>query len=224
MGGVLWSVWRSVRGIESTYRLVEYARWSEHGVSLLWESHLRDGIADDGSPTGIEHAFRLESFEPHVFVLRSRWRDSHGARRLRELGRAKKTKALDRLVAISHTAILDHRSRPPRAHAFDLDVLHELAPAATDLATLAEQWRDRIRYDELAMPRFFPGECHVSPSSRQLTAQVAAQHAACTGRERELLDQIEAAPHEPGPLLVYADWLETSERHHEASVVRARLP
>jgi hypothetical protein len=42
---------------------------------LLWRAHLREGIADDGSPTGIEHAFRLESFQPHRYVLRSRWRD-----------------------------------------------------------------------------------------------------------------------------------------------------
>lgn len=120
--------------------------------------------------------------------------------------------------------MLDHRSRPVRARAFDLDVLHELARDATDIATLAEAWRNNIRCDEIAMPRVFPGDCHVSPYAKELSEQVAAQRAACTGLERELLEQIEAAPHEPGPLLVYADLLETSARHDEAAIVRARLP
>jgi uncharacterized protein (TIGR02996 family) len=221
VGGALWSVWRSVRGIETTYRLLEYARWSHEGASLLWRSHLREGIADDGSPTGIEHAFRLESFEPNIFVLWSRWRDCRGALRLRELGRDEK---VDRLVNITHDMMFRYRSKPVRARAFDLDVLHELARDATDIATLAESWQNNISCAEIAVPRFFPTECHVAPYSRALSEQVAAQRAACTGHEREFLEQIEAAPHEIGSLLVYADWLETTGRHDDAVVVRARLP
>src|SRR5262245_15961049 len=136
-----------------TYRLVEFARWSHHGAALLWSGHLSEGIAGDGSPTGIEHSFRLESFQPDLFVLGSRWRDYRGARRLLELGRAEK---LEQLIEFSHTMMMNHHGRPLRARAFDLDVLHELARDATSIPSLALAWQRDLRCHEIAMPRFFP--------------------------------------------------------------------
>ncbi len=47
--------------------------------------------------------------------------------------------------------------------------------------------------------------------------------AACSGTERDLLDEIEEDPRSTAPLFVYADWLETTGRLDDAAVVRARL-
>lgn len=219
MGGILWSTWRSVRGIEVTYRRLQYARWSHYGVAYLWADHVAHGIADDGTPTGIEHAFRWESFQPDLVVLVSRWRDHRGALRLRELYRAWQGK--NELVPVLHHAALVRDPHPARAQAVDLDVLHELAHVSQDLGELARRWSSRVLFHDIAMPRFFPDQCHVDV--RPMTAELAARRAACTGTERELLDQIEADPKNTALMLVYADWLESSGRLDDAAVVRARL-
>lgn len=221
MGGILWSTWRSVRGIEVTYRMLRYARWSHYGVGEMWDDHFRHGVADDGAPTGIEHAFRFESFQPDLVVLMSRWSDRTGARLLRELYHAAPDK--DVLVPVLHDAALVRDQHPVRAQALDLDVLHELAHGSKHLGELAKRWRSRVRFLDIAMPRFFPTECHVSPHGKELTQQLTARRTACTGTEREMLDQIEADPKNAALLLVYADWLETIGRLDDAMVVRARL-
>ena len=223
MGGILWSTWRSVRGIELTYRMLDYRRWSHYGVAALWANHVADGISDDGAPTGIEHSFRFESFQPDLVVLWSRWRDPGGALRLRELLRTASDKDKDALTTVTHDAALVRDPHPVRAQAIDLDVVHELAHVSRDLGELARRWSSYVRFHTIAMPRFFPGECHVDPNGKTLMMQLAAQHAACRGIERDLLDQIDANPKHDAPLLVYADWLETNGRHDDASVVRSRL-
>lgn len=221
MGGTLWSTWRSVRGIEVTYRMLRFARRANYGIGELWEDHFRHGVADDGAPTGIEHSFRFESFQPDLVVLVSRWSDRTGARLLRKLYLEAPDK--DVLVPVLHDATFVRDPHPVRAQALDLDVLHELAHVSDHLGKLAKRWRECVRFHDIAMPRFFPTECHVSPDGKELTQQLTARRAACAGTEREMLDQIEADPKNTDLLLVYADWLETTGRLDDAAVVRARL-
>lgn len=221
MGGMLWSTWRSVRGIEVTYRRLRYARWSHSGVSALWADHFQHGVADDGAPTGIEHAFRFESVHPDLVVLMSRWSDRTGASLLRELYHAAPDK--DALVPVLHnTAFALRDKHPVCARALDLDVLHELAHVSKDLGDLARRWSSRIRFLDIAMPQFFT-KCNVLPNGNALTEQLTARRAACTGIEREMLDQIEADPKNATLLPVYADWLEATGRLDDATAVRARL-
>ena len=70
------------------------------------------------------------------------------------------------------------------------------------------------------LPPDFPGE--VEYSSKTIEERIDARRATCEPTERSLLDEIEHQPRERGPLIVYADWLETHGRPQEAGAVRLR--
>ncbi len=221
MGGILWSTWRSTRGIEPTYRLLDFRRWSHAGIADMWDEHVKLGIADDGAPTGIEHAFRFESFQPDLVVWWSRWRDRRGAQRFRDLYLAGRDH--QPFAQATHDAVFVQGEHPLLARAIELDALHWHAHDATSLIDLVTRWREAAPLRDVAMPLHFPASCRGMTPSRDASAQLAERHAAIAGVERELLAQIEAEPRNEGLLVVYADWLETAGRLDEATAVRARV-
>lgn len=219
MGGALWSRWRSVHGVALTYRFVSYARWSHDGIAAMWSDHIEHGIADDGSPTGIEQAFRFESFQPDQLILWSRWSDHDGARRLRELYR--NASKPDQLVALTHDLALVRDNHPVRARAVDLDALHALARNAKHLADLVARWKALPPpVVETPLPPDFPLE--VEYDGRKIERRIDARREGCDDTESSLLAQIERDPRDRRPLIVYADWLETYGRPAEADAVRLR--
>ncbi len=185
----------------------------------MWSDHIDHGIAEDGSPTGIEQAFRFESFQPDQLILWSRWRDHDGARRLRELYR--EAGKPDDLVEVTHDLAMTYDKHPVRARAVDLDALHALARTAKHLADLVARWKALPPpLVEIPLPPDFPLE--VEYESRKIEQRIEARREGCDGTEHSLLAQIERDPRDRQPLLVYADWLETHGRAHEADTVRLR--
>ncbi|HET7503688.1 MAG TPA: TIGR02996 domain-containing protein [Kofleriaceae bacterium] len=218
MGGILWSTWRSVRGIEVTYRLMLYRRWAHRGIAQWWHDHITRGIAEDGAPTGFEYVFRFESFLPDLVIFGSTWHSFAGARRLRELFLS----ATDLQPLIdAHERLFERDPHPVRASAVDLDAIHALAAGVDSLEELAARLRMATWLHPVPVPRCFPGTV-IERGGPQLSSELEARRARCDATERALLEQIEADPRQHGPLLVYADWLEVSGRADDAADVRAR--
>ena len=126
MGGIIFGVFRSIRGLPMTIECVAYGRgWG--GVShQLFPLHGQHGIADDGSPTGLEHAVVYLGLWGPVLQLRARWYDRAAARKFRELLRSDPK---DELGFAIGGAFQRFETRPNQGYepypalAFDLDVI-----------------------------------------------------------------------------------------------------
>src|SRR4051812_47996973 len=160
VGGIIYSVFRTIRGLPTTIERVARGRgWG--GVSHeLFPLHARDGIADDGSPTGLEHAIVYLGTWGPVLQLRARWYDRAAALRFRDLLRADPA---DRLGFAIAGAFQRFTVRPPKdsphypAIAFDLDVLHVLAAAARDADDFLHRL-EALPRDSFVAPYHLPAE------------------------------------------------------------------
>jgi uncharacterized protein (TIGR02996 family) len=176
--------------------------WGNQAIEL-WQLHAADGIAADGTPTGIEHAF-VSVFG--VVAIRAWWTDRAGARRFRDV-------ANDRAVAIALTRPFTTRRDRERLATVDLDALYALCREAppSELAAriesiplhitplLAAPW---THYDDSRWAEPVPPRVVGDP-------------------ERRLIAGIEATPGDAGAAAVYADWLEQAGRLDEAAALRA---
>jgi len=219
VSGVLYGLFRCVRGIPYTVFHVETARaWAKqpHG---LWAAHARDAVAPDGSPTGFEVAIVYDGRPlPFVIQLRARWVDRDGARWLRDLVLGSEAVAIA-LMEQSHAAArLAPKDEDGRhAVAIDLDPVHALAAHATadTLLTKLENYPLPTRDDAMSPRALARAWAEVRRRS-----DVTEPLPALPDAERRLIDAIEADPRSDAAAHAYADYLEHRGRFAEARVLR----
>ena len=187
--------------------------------------HAAHGIADDGSPTGIEHALvHLGTWGP-VLQLRARWYDKAAALRFRELLRADGNDQLGSAIAGSFKRFA---VRPPEdtphypAIAFDLDVIHALAAAARDGDDFLHRLKALPR-DSLVAPYHLPAEPFRAVFDATRNGREMVRVAIVDPTECALVAEVCSRPGDPAPIHVYADWLEERGRGAEANVLRPLL-
>jgi uncharacterized protein (TIGR02996 family) len=222
VGGIIYGVFRTIRGLPGTTERVAYGRgWG--GVSHdLFPLHATHGIADDGSPSGLEHAVvYLGNWGP-VLQLRARWYDRAAARRFRDLLRADAKDELGHAITRTFQRFV---KRPPEgavpypAVAFDLDVIHALAASARDHDDLLHKLKELPR-ESLLAPYALPAEPFRSAFDLTYHGLEIARPVVEDAAERALIAEVCATPGDPGPAHVYADWLDERGRSAEAEVLR----
>ena len=198
LSGLAYALLRSVRGLPWTVERCGYGRlWGGQPIDL-WKLHAADGIAADGAPTGIEHAF-TSAFG--VVVLRPFWTDREGARRF---GAAVER---DGVAAALTTRIVPMSDRGyAGAWVVDLDAVYG---AGDHVARIADT-RVMVRSTLARMP--WSG---FDPPKRPQPRQAPDGEV-----ERRLAGAVLAAPHDPEPAAVYADWLEQTGRLDDAAALR----
>ena len=222
MGGIIYAVFRSIRGLPTTIERVTRGRgWG--GVSHeLFPLHAVHGIAPDGSPTGIEHALVYLGTWGPVLQLRARWYDRAAARRFRELLLADQTDHIGFSIAGPFQRF---KERPPDdvvpypAIAFDLDVIHTMAAASEDGQDLQRRIQ-RLPREALLAPYALPAEPFRAAFDAQYNNRAIEHPPISDPTERALVDEMVKQPSDPGPAHVYADWLDDHGRSDEASVLR----
>ena len=205
MSGVLYGLFRSVRGIPYTVFNFDTGRgWGgqSHG---LWAAHARDAIGLDGAPTGIEVAIVYDTGS--IIQLHARWQDRAGARKLRDHVLA------DDSIA---TALIERcrAAAGAGAIAVDLDPIHAAA-AQPDFASRVAELPIATRDDAMAasvLARVWSEVRRRGDATEPLPALADA--------ERVLIEAIETNPRDDAAASAYADWLETRGRAAEARVVR----
>jgi uncharacterized protein (TIGR02996 family) len=225
VGGIIFGVFRSIRGLPMTIERVAFGRgWG--GVShKLFPLHGQHGIADDGSPTGLEHAIVYLGTWGPVLQLRARWYDRAAARKFRELLRSDPKDELGFAIAGAFQRFETRPNegyKPYPALAFDLDVIHALAAAAKSHGDFLRRLHQLPR-ESLVAPCALPAEPFRAVFDATYHNREVVPPPVADPTERALIAEVCASPSDPAPAHVYADWLDDHERGAEADVLRPLL-
>jgi uncharacterized protein (TIGR02996 family) len=222
VGGILYGVFRSVRGLPSTIELATRGRGWGGSSHQLFPLHAEHAIAEDGSPTGLEHAIVYMGEWAPVLQLRARWYDRAGARRFRALLLADTSEKVGAALIEGFNrrfATEPRKDAPYPALAFDLDVIHAIASAATDGKNFVERLAGVPRAS-LIGANALPAAPFRVAFEAIWNQQSVASPAIADPMESALVEQVRAHPADPAPAHVYADWLDERGRTAEAAAIR----
>ena len=136
------ALYRSVRGVRSTIRLVEEADGVPIALRAAVRTFATDGIAKDGTPTGLEYAV---IFTGTVVLLRPRWTKFDDAARLRALLLDDPDARVTNTIAYRLYAAAARHAESPVA--IDLRRVFAVAQATTG-ATLARGHQTGHQHDQ----------------------------------------------------------------------------
>lgn len=202
------ALYRSVRGVRSTIRLVEEADGVPIALRAAVRTFATEGIAKDGKPTGLEYAV---IFTGTVVLLRPRWTKFDDAARLRALLLDDPDARVTNTIAYRLYAAAARLAESPVA--IDLRRVFAAAQATTG-ATLARMKSLEVKLTAVHAPIY----AELWNDGDPLPAVELPDPPPPV--ERDLIAAIVDDPADPDAIAIYGDWLEQSGRLEEARELR----